>query len=66
MTGGAEAADLLRMLLDRMKATPVNHGVNLSIELTEAEVTRLMEWADADDEAASDAEKIAKWKIIES
>ncbi len=53
MANGTETGAFLRMLIDRMKATEVNHSVHVSMELTESEMNRLMEWADADDEASS-------------
>jgi hypothetical protein len=56
MANDAEASAFLRMLLDRMKAAPLNHRVHVAMELTETEMNRLMEWADADDEASSDDE----------
>jgi hypothetical protein len=56
MANDAEASAFLRMLLDKMKAAPLNHRVHVAMELTETEMNRLMEWADADDEASSNDE----------
>ena len=56
MANDAEASAFLRMLLGKMKAAPLDHRVHVAMELTETEMHRLMEWADADDEASSNDE----------
>jgi hypothetical protein len=56
MANDAEASAFLRILLDKMKAAPLNHRVHVAMELTETEMNRLMEWADADDKASSNDE----------